>query len=264
MKKCYPFLSYWMKIGINKFPQFVDDSEIFKSFVIQHIEWHPEVYRVPPLKVYRENIKNQNHELEVLRKINNPFLNAKLDNLPEFTEQEVWETMIRPDLVLALYESIKRMCEQHKQKDLDLIFNARSQIIYGGKTATDIAEKMGRNLLSKCHGRGGKIFKTEFHREIIKMMYGELRHAITEIRQAVFVPCKIRKNDTWADDDETEQILQSVPGCEEIFDRKELPIMTAMSSVADCAILIIKKRLKSYFPPQSPGPNSIKRLLQKK
>jgi len=248
MKESYPFLAYWSKIGRNKFPKLIDDPEIFNSFVITHFDRYPEVFKEPSLIAFRK------HSLF--------YQFAKPEN-KKLMEQEAWER-IRPDLVPAYYDSIKRMCEKHNQKDLDLILEARSNIMYEGRTVTDNAEQLGRSLLSKYHGKGGKIFKTKLHLEIIKLMYEEMRHAITEIRQAVQVPCTIRNSDTWAYDDETVQILESVPDCKEIFNRKELSSITAMSSVADCAILIIKKRLKSYFLPQSPGTNSIKRQLQKK
>ena len=202
MKERYQFLAYWMKIGIKNFPKIVDNPEIFNRYAIEHIARHPEVFKEPTLNAFRKNSP--------------PYQLAKPAH-KKLMEQEVWETMILPYLVPAFYDSIKRMCEKHDQKDSDQILNVRSQIMFGGKTVTDSAEQLGRNLLSKYHGKGGKIFKTEFHREIIKLMYGEMQDAITEIRQAVTIPCKIEKDGKWADDDETVQILESVPDCIDIF-----------------------------------------------
>jgi len=178
----------------------------------------------------------------------------------------VWEMLIRPNVVKLFLKSISRKCEQNKQNVLDSVEDAQRQIIYEGALADKIAEPLGRRLLSKYHAKGGKAFKTEFHKEIIILMYGEMQHAIRRIRQAAAIPCIIRDGQKWSNDDETELILECVPYCEEIFDRKELHDMTANPSVTYCAILIIRKRLKSYLPPldkeKTDKIKSLQRLLK--
>ncbi|MBU1056103.1 MAG: hypothetical protein KKC46_20105 [Proteobacteria bacterium] len=226
----------------------VDDPEIFQLFALQHIERYPKIFKEPALKALRENSPT--------------FQSAKTKH-QKLLEIEVWEADIRPKVLVAFYESIERKSDEHRVKNLKMIEDVQRQIIYKGETASKACEQLGRDLLMKHHSRGGKTFKTIFHQEIIKVMYRELQGAIKKIRKDIDVSCTKRVCDAWSGNDKTENILHFVPEYEEIFDRKELPIITVKSSVADCAILIIRKRLKSYLPPQSSDTNSLKRLLQK-
>jgi len=256
MKERYPFLAYWMKIGIKNFPKLTDDPEIFNSFLFKHIENHPEVFKKPALECFRRT------QQEIAKKNNNE--QASPPRHQELLEEEAWETLILPGVMDALWDSIKRMCEKHNQNNLDLIHKTYKEILYKGMTANETAEQLGRNLLSKYQAKGGKVFKTEFHREIIKLMYREMRNAITEIRKAIQANCT-QRNGEWDghDNDQSEQILIDKPDCLDLFDKKELPNITKNLSISDCAILIISKRLKTYLPPQSHGTTPLKRLLQK-
>jgi len=256
MKERYPFLAYWIKIGIKKFPKLIDDPEIFNNYLFQHIETHPEVFKKPALEFFRR-------AQQKIEKMNNDQVSSPRHQ--ELLEEEAWETLILPGVMAALCDSIKRMCEKHNQNNLDLIHKTYRGILYKGMTANETAEQLGRNLLSKYQAKGGKVFKTEFHREIIKLMYREMRHAITEIRKAIQTNCTQREGSWCGDDnDQSEQILIDKPDCLDLFDKKELPYITKNLSISDCAILIISKRLKTYLPPLSQGTNPLKRLLQKK
>lgn len=228
----YPFLTYWMKAGINNFPKLVDDPDIFALFLVKHIERHPKEFKDRCLETFRKNSPTWQEAKPAHQKL---------------MEEEVWETMIRPQLVNAL---LTRAIERHRDAISQQVTAAARKIKRGVGNINDIAEKLGRSLLSGYHTQGGSLFKSKGDLQIIKLIYEETCSAIKEIRQAIQVPCRRSQHEkkSWSYVEYYEQIRISFSHYKEILTDSELPLLTSKPSIPDCAVEIMYNRLGKFFP----------------
>lgn len=241
MKDRYPLLAFWKKEGINEFPDLKKEPALLRDFVGSLL--YPSLRDAAektvdkmPVSVFSALLSPEQYQLDREARI-----------------EELTEKVLDP--------AIMRIIEKSRSREAEVMCLEKMAVALGKKSRDEARAALVQRMPET---RGGKVFGFENHRRLMKFIYHELQKAIREIRLASDIPlASPRRSDTrypWGKG--MTDIAEKCPAALEILDKKELPLIEKGPRISECAILIIKQRLKKFLPPGTSA-RTLKDQLQK-